>query len=147
MNQNKLFLSIFLAVVTGSLTVFASIEIYDRYKAQQIINVLNESAEKFMAEIDATNERHKQKRAQKEAEQQAKVRAIKRAKEQARLYALAEQNRKIEQSRLLMKREMDFDKWYQENRSDECKEEAYGEMNIECINEKIKAEREFKSKY
>jgi len=27
------------------------------------------------------------------------------------------------------------------------KEEAYGEMNIECINEKIRAEREFKSKY
>jgi len=143
MNQNKLFLSIFLAVIAGGLTVFASIEIYDRYKAQQIINVLNESAKKFMVEIDATNERHKQKRAQKEAERQAKVRAI----ERARLYALAEQQKKAEQSRIAWKREQDFERWYEENKSDECKEESNGDLNVECVNEKMRAEREFKANY
>jgi len=113
--------------------------------------IAKKSMEAIAEQLEETNRQAKANRALKEARRKAeidaKTRARERAKEQARLYALAEQNRKIEQANFKRKQEYNFGQWYEKNMPDECREESNGDLDVECINARIRAEREFKSKY
>jgi hypothetical protein len=140
MNENKLFLTIFLAIVTSGLTIFGSIVIYDEYKERKAIREIKEGIEQFTNEMEKLEQERKQKA-------NAKARAEAEAKERARLIALANLKEKIKKDNYLKQREADFESWYEINMPAECREESYGDLNVECINAKIRAEREFKAKY
>ena len=61
----------------------------------------------------------------------------------ARITYLEKQRFDLEGARQRRENEANFERWYSANMPEECQQPPYGDLNVECINDKIRAKRTF----
>lgn len=113
--------------------------------------IAKKEVEEFNRQVQEANQRAREEDALIEAQRKAKAEARARAEEQARLLALAEQQKRKAQQDFIAKRSLDFENWYEENIPNKCKPDyKMSEITtdfVECVNHKMRAEREFNYSY
>ena len=63
--------------------------------------------------------------------------------QRARIAYLEKQRFDLEKARTRRANEANFERWYAENMPQECLEPPVGDLNVECINDRIRAKRQF----